>query len=36
MQSKLGIPLSSQATAFPSMMQDRGRSRARATINGKR
>src|SRR5260370_40515905 len=37
MRSKLGIPSSSQATASPSMMQERERNRARAsTISGKR
>jgi hypothetical protein len=34
---KLGIPLSSQATVSPSMMQERERNRAKdSTINGKR
>src|SRR5262249_43805847 len=37
MRSKLGIPSSSQATASPSMMQERERKRAKAsTIKGKR
>jgi ATP-dependent DNA ligase len=37
MRSKLGTPLSSQATASPSMMQERERSRAKdSTINRKR
>jgi hypothetical protein len=37
MRSKLGIPLSSQATASPSTTQDRDRRRAMAaTISGKR
>jgi len=37
MRSKLGIPVSSQATALPLMMHDRERSRAKdTTITGKR
>src|SRR5262245_60865785 len=33
MRSKLGMPLPSQATASPSMMQERARSRARVVNN---